>query len=610
MKTSIFTFLIILAAIFCTAQNETVRMDCEPPSATTELDVNQLRIKLVQYGTHEQYSVEDANAGDNNPTTVFASSLWGGAFDPSGNLKLAANRYQGHDFYPGPLDPATGLADFTACTNWDRFFIILLEDVQKLESLFQLNSLSEDLIPESVKQWPAFGNPFFEEANDFSLPDGQAMAGFWDENADGIFNPLDGDFPLINGAISPTNRQEALASTPNKLIFWVFNDAGGQHSQTNGAQMNIEIHGQAFAYKKEGILNQTTFHHFTIFNRGQTDLRAARFGIWADPDLGCYTDDKIGCNPDMELSFVYNEDANDGTYGCECNGYPTFCDSIPVYSTGILSGVLTPKNISYDSEGNIVLNDVLPPIMDFDTLVDEKMSSFIAHSNCGIVDPPPATCGPNTAAEYFSYLNGKWLDGTPLTYGGYGYNPGSTDTTLFMYPDDPSTEGWHHCDIPLPSNLNTIMSSGNTILQPGARTTLFFNNMITNNVPHPCPDLGLVYDAQDSIIHLFQNNFQIQEGVFSSNSELTHIEEIQLFPNPYTGGDLIIKNLPKECTVVMYNLQGKLILKIPLSTTDYYDGNQLKVPATQLNIDNGTYIISVKDIFGQTIQTGKWVHLR
>ena len=56
---------------------------------------------------------------------------------------------------------------------------------------------TEAHIDDNVKYWPAKGNPYFVKKYNFELPNtGQGLASFWDEDLDGQYDPLMGDFPM------------------------------------------------------------------------------------------------------------------------------------------------------------------------------------------------------------------------------------------------------------------------------------------------------------------------------------------------------------------------------------------------------------------------------
>ena len=60
------------------------------------------------------------------------------------------------------------------------------------------------------------------------------LAPFFDQNGNGVYEPMLGDVPNINNA--------------DQGIWWVFNDAGNIHTQSNGATIGAEIQVLAYAY--------------------------------------------------------------------------------------------------------------------------------------------------------------------------------------------------------------------------------------------------------------------------------------------------------------------------------------------------------------------------
>jgi hypothetical protein len=80
-----------------------------------------------------------------------------------------------------------------------------LEDVQN-------NDFSTPVA--SVFAWPGRSNPYFEEYNGFSNPYHSLLgsAGFWDQNGDGTYDPMEGDYPIleIRGCNEPVIPSEML----------------------------------------------------------------------------------------------------------------------------------------------------------------------------------------------------------------------------------------------------------------------------------------------------------------------------------------------------------------------------------------------------------------
>ncbi|MEZ4984046.1 MAG: hypothetical protein R2795_03250 [Saprospiraceae bacterium] len=132
--------------------------------------------------------------------------------------------------------------------------------------------------------WPATGNRFFEEIHQFRLPNTtQGLAGFWDQGLDGEYNPELGDYPIIEirgcTEIEPT-------SSPDEMIFWVYNDAGNDHRETGSPlKIQMEVQVQAFAYQTNDDINSMTFQRYKLINRAieqidSTLLRHLDVRLW------------------------------------------------------------------------------------------------------------------------------------------------------------------------------------------------------------------------------------------------------------------------------------------------------------------------------------------
>ena len=87
----------------------------------------------------------------------------------------------------------------------------------------------------------------------------------------------------------------------------------------------------------------------------------------------------------------------------------------------------------------------------------------------GACNPLPGMTDPSTATEFYNYLTGRWRDGTPFTFGGSGYEPGSRRNTNFAFPDAPNNPaGWSMCSANLPcGDRRTIQASGPFQIETG-----------------------------------------------------------------------------------------------------------------------------------------------
>ncbi|MBT8190964.1 MAG: hypothetical protein KJO29_11095 [Bacteroidia bacterium] len=520
------------------------REDCTAATAQVDMDINNVRARLLTGGDvwwdlqDGKYVVPAPPVGSGIPevSSIFAGAVWLGGRDPSGNLKVAATDYRNGgqtDFYPGPLDPVTGLTDLVFCQRWDQFFQVDGTEADKAirdyeQAVFDGVEYEPDSIPAGVKYWPGKGNPYFNEEYGFDLPDtGQGLGSFWDEDLDGEYDPVFGDFPIIDiRGCEPENRKQAKELVPDQMMFWIYNDAGGPHSLTQGTEIQMEVQVQAFAYATNDEINDMTFQRYKLINRAETDIRNTYFAMWVDPDLGCHLDDYSGCDIERSLAYTYNEDGLDGNNGCNCDGgVNTYCDEVPIIGTDYFRGPLGPKNFLIIGGDTILENPALGET-DFDTIVELGMSSFIYYNNGGIGQNPQQTNDPSIADEFYNYLQGSWRDGTPLTIGGSGFNPGSVDTTRFAFfdpPNDPT--GWSMAAEALAfGDRRTLQASGPFLLKPGAINELIIGAVWVPNVMHPNPDISKLQAADDIAQNLFDACFDIIDGPDAPDVDIIELD--------------------------------------------------------------------------------------
>ena len=532
-------------------QEVNFREDCQPARMQIDMDINNVRARLLTGGdvwwdlNVGKYIVPKPPVGSELPevSSIFAGGVWIGGEDPVGNLKIAASTYRGAnggDYFSGPLDPETGLTDLPICNDWDRFFTIESDDLNKAIQLFDQippgGTLDCDSIPDNVKFWPGKDNPFFEEKYPFSLPEGQNLGSFWDQDLSGDYDPCKGDFPIIDiRGCEPTTRKEAIELVPDQMIFWIYNDSGGEHRLTQGEKIQMEVQVQAFAYATNDEVNDMTFQRYKLLNRAEVDIRNCYFAMWVDPDLGCFDDDYIGCDVERSLAYTYNEDILDGNPGCACGGTPTYCDKVPIIGTDYFRGPIGPFTVvdcsigephvltgADDFEGSgFMLGDtvcVLPVDIGqedpSDIGIELGMSSFVYYNNAAVGSPDPNTVDPSIDFQYYNYLQGLWLDGTPITNGGTGLNPGSLENTNYVFPDDPNDgTGWNMCNVDLGNgDRRTLQASGPLLLKPSVENELIIGAVWVPDLTYPCPDISKLKRADDLAQALFDNCFDIIDG--------------------------------------------------------------------------------------------------
>ncbi|MEO1258099.1 MAG: hypothetical protein AAFZ15_04855 [Bacteroidota bacterium] len=489
-------------------QNVTFREQCVTANEQIDQDVNNVRARLTTGGdvwwnrNDGKYIVPKVEPGQQEVSSIFAGAVWLGGVDPGGNLKVACQTYGNasaqSDFWPGPLNDETGTTDKLFCDQWERFFEVSGAEVQEHLAFFEAAragtaEYTEDMIPRGLKEWPASENPYFFSAVGFDLPEtAQGLAGFWDENNDDRYDPLDGDFPTIEirGCEDFPDGTPRPPQFPDEMIFWIYNDEGGGaiHGESNGLPIRMEVQVQAFGYATNDEINNMTFQRYKLINRAKEDIDSTYFAMWVDPDLGCYVDDYIGCDVERSLGYTYNEDAVDGDP--QCTGIGVYGENVPIIGVDYFRG----------------------PLDEF--RVELGMSTFTYYNNGGIGPPPPGTTDPGDAQDFYNYLTGTWLDGTPFTFGGNAYDPLSTNFIDYAFVDPPNDPtGWSMCTANLPfGDRRTIQASGPFKLQPGAINELIIGAVWVPDLPYPCPSIRALQDADDIAQDLFDNCFDILDG--------------------------------------------------------------------------------------------------
>lgn len=500
-----------------TSPKNTFSADCDQPIAQTEQLINNVRARLLTGGdmwwnpteSKGSYIVPKRPLSEPQVSAIFAAGVWMGGFDPANNLKMAAQQYGSAngetDYFAGPLDPTTGTTEKETCAKWDRFFKVTSIEIEKHRKQFE-ESLQNNTtyqvaeIPNSIKGWPARGNRFFYDIHGFHLPlSSQGLADFWDQNANGAYEPDKGDYPILETRGCYNNYRY-----PDEMIFWIYNDAGGLHSESASDPIQMEVQVTAFAYQTNDQINDMTFQKYKLINRAIETIDSAYFGLWVDGDLGCFADDYIGCDTTRNLAYYYNQDAvdGDGADSCSCpNDVATYCNEVPILGIDFLRGPL-------DEFGR-----------------ELGMSSFTYYSGGGTNFPIGQTA-PSTMEEYYNYLSGSWRTGEPIEYGGDGYQEG-TRPTSYVFPSAPNDEeGWSLCTASSNHNIdyNTIQSVGSFRLHPGAVNELIFGVLWLPDQDYPCPSIKALQAADDRAQCLFNNCFD----VLSSTPDAPDMDIIEL----------------------------------------------------------------------------------
>jgi len=525
---------------------------CSPATQVTQLAFNNVRAVIENGGNMWTRRGGSGRSGYEVPKTVdfsganaiYAGGLWMGGVSSAGQLRLAAVLYRasGNDFWPGPLSTVDASVTPDVCQTYDRFWTT--ERAEAETHLAWIRCVNDPECDENVEfpgysvptaflQWPAAGDPEVGQA--------LYLAPFFDYDEDGAYNPYAGDYPDYGFETTVEECKNKRADDPVSLfgdhnIWWVFNDKGDAHTETQGLPIGLEVRAQAFAFSANNEINNMTFYNYTVINRGSQTLTNTYFGHFVDADLGCSNDDFTGCDVRRGLGYVYNwDDVDEGCLGAVGYGGP----APPPPAIGVdffegpyqdNDGVDNPGPDSYLEDFDCLLaqqQNGIPykgiGIGYGDSIPDNERFGMRAFLYFNREAPNGNVTDPSIAAHYYNYLRSIWKNGVFMTHGGNGFDQsGNGVVTRYMFPGDTDPVGWGtNCSPQGPwvdedrtfVDRRFVQSAGPFTLLPGA-----FNNITLGVVYARSPvgsaisSLNPLRVADDKAQALFDNCFKILDG--------------------------------------------------------------------------------------------------
>lgn len=295
-------------------------------------------------------------------SAIFAANTWIGGLDESNQLHMAADTYRqsGMDFWAGPMAKTYSPA---YDSKYNRIWKISKAQIENHKVRFAQASY---VMPEVIQTWPGNGNVANGEA--------AVLAPYQDANMNGIYDPQNGDYPLIRG---------------DNALYLIYNDDRKAHTESQGEKLGVEVHLMAYSFAPNGNsdLDNTLFINYKIHNRSQNNYKNVHLSNWVDFDLGYAFDDFVGSDTISNAFYAYNGDDMDEA-GSGSPGY-----------------------------------GALPPAIGFAAL-STPLSAFMYFDN----SVSGVTGNPQSAMHFYNYQRAIWGDGKHVVFGGSGY-PGSPGTT-------------------------------------------------------------------------------------------------------------------------------------------------------------------------------------
>ena len=587
-----------------TTTQPTLRSEaCAPATGLRDLEWNNVKSLIETAGSLWQDRARNRAAYEvpigGGVSSLYAGALWMGGISPDQQLKLAALTFRsGNDYWPGPLT-ADGSAevDKTTCNDYDKFFVSTRADAQRHRQWHdsQAEGTSEEDFPEGYTMpayfadYPAIG----DDNQDYYL------APFKDYDGDGFYDPNAGDYPwydfLQEIDCANRKREDIVPLYGDRNFYWIFNDKGNVHSESQGEPIGMEIRAQAFAFSTNDEVNNMTFHNYVLINQGTQTLTNTYFGVWVDADVGNAADDYVGCDVQRGLGYAYNGDPFDEAV----TGSPGYGETPPAVGVDFFEGPYQDAD-SIDNPLTTNFSDAVDSlgipyegigIGYGDGIIDNErfgMRRFVYYNNSG-----NQTNGePNNPGDYYNYMNGIWKDGQKMAYGGDGVdeaNGANLDIQAdYMFPGDTdpfnwgtggeSVEPWDEVTAGnAPLDRRFIQAAGPFTLEPGD-----YNNITMGVVwarataGEPFESVKLLRVADDKAQALFDNCFEIVSGPDAPDVTVQELEnELILYltnDNPLSNNYL--ENYSQfDPAIPKFDINGGL--RDSLSRSYFFEGYQI-----------------------------------
>ena len=459
-------------------------------TSITSLDVNNVDTQITDGGVffnNEAISSHGYEIPNGLGThTIYSLGFWFAGLDANGQLKLSAQRYMNlSDQFKGPLT-TDGSAQADASGAW----LTALFPISQLEIADHLaNYMNPGYVPSmSIVNWPAHG--------DVSLGFDFHLAPFVDADGDGNYNPMAGDYPCIRG---------------DQAVYVIMNDKGDVHD-SGGDPIGIEMHYMLYQYAGIPEIDNTTFIHLRLINRGTQTLNDFKVSTFMDGDIGYYGDDYFGSDVDRNMMFFYNGD-NFDEFGGGTVGYEN-----------------------------------APPAVGIVSLAND-------YESIGVGDAQ------NTAAQYWSNMNAR--DASDLDW----VDPITSNPTNFMFPSNPADVSEMNSEVALvnpPGDRRGVATIGVGTLDPFSEHTFDFAVVYKRDIAsnNNIDNAGDLKDVADVVQEFYDTTF-VDDCLVNNTLGVDDLTEAEfsVYPNP-SKGEFIISLVTEfsDAHAILQDISGRVVV--------------------------------------------------
>ena len=348
--------------------------------------------------------------------------------------------------------------------------------------------------------------------------------------------------------------------------------------------MGIEEQITIWGYNSAGPLGSTMFKRYIIINKSDTPLEEMYISIWNDPDVGNASDDFVGCDTLLSLTYAYNANPSDLIYGTQ------------------------PPAAGFDFlQGPIVPGSPTDTARYFDRYVLGKknlpVSAHYFFINPDVVWRDPSQGQYQGTQEWYNFLQGKLgTTGDPFP------DPYTGGTTKFaLYGDPVAGTGWIDGLLHPAGDRRAGLSTGPFTIPPGDTQEVVIATVVCIGSSH-LQSISLLKSNDLTAKQKYNNFFNISTGVEENNfSNPVDYELFQNYPNPFNPNTKISWQVPVGSwqTLKIYDVLGNEIITL---VDEYKSAGTYEVEWNASELPSGAYFYELNT--GSFIESKKMILMK
>ncbi len=441
------------------------------------------------------------------------------------------------DVYPGGPDIDLS-GDAAATSYWNPSLPV---------SADQVRQQYED----DWNNWPAAGT-----ANDLGAP-------FTDKNNDGIYEP-DVDIPGVPGA--------------DQTIYYVANDEDPNLGAGlyGSPPLGIEVHVTIWAYAQQGAFGNSYFKKYDLINKGYQKYTLDSMFVtwWSDIDMGSSSDDLVGNDTTLSLTYVYNGQSTDAVYA----PLPPPAVGADFFQGLLVNGVagqdLNKNGVDDALDYGIFGGKVVGP-----GKINLPMTAAYTFTNPGsgsdanYNDPDLYQLSGST--QFYNFMNGENRIGAQII------NPITNEPSPFVFSGDPvARTGWlDNTNFP-PRDVRSGMACGPITMAPGDTQEVVVGEIVAGAVP------GVSYLDAINLLKVYDVTAQNAYDVFFNLPSAPPVPRVQAI----AGNNKVILDWGEDATAWKATEQKVIPDEIDGGNYNFEGYNVYQLPSNGASIDESKLI--------------------